>query len=64
MSDNVLHSNPANANGRKHFILLRCFGEFCQDIKRDDVQFWVVLWITELEQQIEDDASMTDCSGS
>ena len=25
------------------------------DIKREVVQFWVVLWITELDQQIEDD---------
>jgi hypothetical protein len=54
-SHNALHKNLANANGRKHFILLRCFGEFCQDIKREVIQFWVDLWITELEQQIEDD---------
>ena len=43
----------ANANGREYFILLRCFGEFCQDTKFEVVQFWVTLWITELEQQIE-----------
>jgi hypothetical protein len=55
MSHNALHNNLANVNGRKHFILLHCFSEFCQDIKREVVQFWVVLWITELEQQIEDD---------
>ena len=55
MSHNALHSNPANANGRKHFILLRYIGKFCQDIKREVVQFWVALfWITELEQQIKD----------
>lgn len=54
MSHNALHNNLTNANGRKHFVLLRCSGEFRQDIKREVVQFWVALWITELEQQIED----------
>ena len=55
MSHDVLHSNLADADGRIHFVLLRCFGKFCQDIKRKVVQFWVALWITEPEQQIEDD---------
>ena len=53
MSHNALHSNLANANGRKNFILLRCFREFCQDIKREVGQIWMALLITELEQQIE-----------